>query len=126
MRYYDSVIPPISNAPFCRCRCARKRPFASAQSVVYFFPSDEVIFSCTIISYNCENPSELSFLFRSLQYRRGLLLPVRISTTSIMAKYHFCFDSLHSVRICLLSNSFMLLIIFIMLRTQKYSFLRTL
>src|ERR1035437_7330184 len=104
----------------------RKSPFESVQSVIYFFPSDEVIFSRTIISYNWTNPSELSFLLRSLQYLLGLLLSVSTSITSIIAKYHFCSDSFHSARICLLSKSLILLILSDYFRRLRYNFSRSL
>ncbi len=50
-------------------------------------PSSACIFNRTILSYT-SLPSCVSFFFKSLQYRLGILLPVSISMTSITEKYH--------------------------------------
>src|SRR3989338_1336519 len=58
------------------------------QSVRYSFPSEDSNFSCPIFSDNSEYPSFSSFFFRSFQYFRGLSVPVRASTTSVMENHH--------------------------------------
>ena len=64
----------------------RKSCSVLATSVLYFFPSEDSIFSCTIFSYNSTAPSFFSFRFKSLQYRRGFSVPVKIAITSTMEK----------------------------------------
>src|SRR5699024_2610687 len=76
-----------------------------ATSVLYLFPSEDSIFSCTIFSYNSTAPSFFSFRFKSLQYRRGFSVPVKTEITSTMEKYHSSCSSSHAVRIFLSSNS---------------------
>ena len=70
-----------------------------ATSVLYRFPSEDNIFSCTIFSYNSFAPSVFSLRFRSLQYRRGFAVPVKTEITSIIEKYHSSFSASHAVRI---------------------------
>ena len=76
-----------------------------ATSVLYRFPSEDNIFSCTIFSYNSFAPSVFSLRFRSLQYRRGFAVPVKTEITSIIEKYHSSFSASHAVRIFWSSKS---------------------
>src|SRR3989344_6566353 len=66
----------------------RKSVSVFAQSVSRILPSGDTSFNCTIFSYTSLNPSFSSFVFKSLQYRRGILLSVREATTSITENHH--------------------------------------
>src|SRR3989344_1390103 len=77
----------------------------SAQSVSYLLPSEDVNFSCTIFSYNSK-PSSFSLILRSDQYLLGIELPVNISITSMIEKYHFSSVEFHSTLTFLFSNNF--------------------
>ncbi len=83
----------------------RRSCSVSATSVLYRLPSEDNIFSCTILSYNSTAPSFFSFRFKSLQYRRGFSVPVKTEITSTMEKYHSSVSSSHAVRIVLFSKS---------------------
>ena len=76
-----------------------------ATSVNRFFPSGAVIFNCTIFSYSSTEPSDFNFRLRSLQYLRGLSVPLNTSQTSTMEKYHSSFSGSHALRIRLSSKS---------------------
>ena len=73
-------------------------------SVLYLFPSEDGIFSCTIFSYNSTAPSFFNFRFKSLQYRRGFSVEVKTEITSTIEKYHSSCSSSHAVRFFLSSS----------------------
>src|SRR3989344_5114606 len=76
-----------------------------AKSDSYCLPSEDTNFSCTIFSYNSK-PSSFNLILRSDQYLLGIELPVNISMTSIIEKYHFSSAEFHSTLTFLFSNNF--------------------